>query len=83
MSAEFNKAAEDAKNLSKASNQDKLDLYKLFKQATVGDINTDRPGMFDQTGRYKWDAWSSVKGMSKADAEAAYIAKVKELQAAQ
>jgi acyl-CoA-binding protein len=32
--------------------------------------------MFDMTGGYKWEAWNKLKGMSKADAEAAYIAKV-------
>lgn len=31
--------------------EDKLILYALFKQATVGDIDTDRPGIFDQKGR--------------------------------
>jgi len=29
------------------SNEDKLSLYGLFKQATVGDVNTGRPGIFD------------------------------------
>ena len=33
-----------------ASNDDKLALYGLFKQATVGDINTKKPGLFDQKG---------------------------------
>ncbi|KAJ3272135.1 hypothetical protein HDV01_005900 [Terramyces sp. JEL0728] len=80
-SAEFDKAAEDAKNLTtKPSNDDLLALYSLFKQASVGDCNTDRPGMLDFTGRAKWDAWNALKGTSQADAEAKYIAKVKSLQ---
>ena len=33
-----------------ASNDDKLALYGLFKQATVGDIDTKKPGLFDQKG---------------------------------
>ena len=38
---EFNKAAEEAKNLTKRPNDEEmLDLYSLFKQATVGDVNT-------------------------------------------
>jgi len=37
------------------------ELYALFKQATVGDCNTSRPGIFDQKGRYKWDAWEKKK----------------------
>jgi diazepam-binding inhibitor (GABA receptor modulating acyl-CoA-binding protein) len=38
--------------------------------------------MFDFKGKAKWDAWSSVKGLSAADAEAAYIALVEKLAAA-
>lgn len=40
-SQEFNKAAEDVKNLnSTPSDNDLLELYSLYKQATVGDCNT-------------------------------------------
>ena len=40
-----------------------LKLYGLYKQATVGDVNTDRPGTFsmDFAGKAKWDAWSANK----------------------
>jgi diazepam-binding inhibitor (GABA receptor modulating acyl-CoA-binding protein) len=38
---EFLKAAEDAKNLkTKPKDEDMLLIYSLFKQATVGDVNT-------------------------------------------
>jgi diazepam-binding inhibitor (GABA receptor modulating acyl-CoA-binding protein) len=38
---QFTKAAEDAKNLkNKPSDEDMLKLYGLYKQATVGDVNT-------------------------------------------
>merc|ERR1711924_372574 len=47
-----------------ASNDDKLKAYGLFKQSNVGDVNTDRPGMFSPTDRAKWDAWEKNKGMS-------------------
>lgn len=30
-------------------------------------------------GRYKWDAWTKNKGMSKEDAQSNYIAHVKTL----
>ena len=53
--------------------------YQLNMQATVGDVNTTRPGMFDMKGKAKWDAWEKRKGVSKDDAMTAYIAKVKEL----
>ncbi|XP_061677089.1 acyl-CoA-binding domain-containing protein 7-like isoform X2 [Syngnathoides biaculeatus] len=78
--AEFEKAAEDVKNLkTRPSDQELLDLYGLYKQAIVGDVDTERPGLFDMKGKAKWDAWSSRKGMSKDDAMAAYIALAKEL----
>jgi len=74
MSAEFLKAAEDVKNVkTKPTDKEMLELYGLYKQATVGDVNTDRPGMFDMTGKAKWDAWESRKGLSKEDAEKQYI----------
>ncbi len=61
----FEEAAEKVKtmNLDKLSNDVKLDLYALYKQATVGDINTSKPGIFDQKGRAKWDAWNGKKSM--------------------
>ena len=58
------------------SNEDKLEFYALFKQAKVGDTNTDRPGMMDFKGKAKWDAWKAKEGMSQDDASAAYVAKV-------
>ena len=33
-------------------------IYALYKQATVGDINTERPGMLDFKGKAKWDSVS-------------------------
>lgn len=49
---------------------------------TVGDCNIEKPtGFFDMEGKAKWDAWNSVRGTSKEDAEAAYIALVTKLTA--
>lgn len=80
MSEAFEKAAADAKNLqAKPSDQEMLELYSLYKQATVGDCNTTRPGMLDFTGKAKWDAWDARKGTSKEDAESKYIETVKKL----
>jgi len=79
-SAEFTKAAEDVKNLkAKPTDSELLELYALFKQATVGDCNTDRPGMLDFKGKAKWDEWNKLKGMAKADAEKQYIVVSKRL----
>lgn len=62
------------------SNDDLLKLYALFKQATEGDVNTDRPGGFDFKGNAKWDAWKKVEGTSAEDAESQYITLVNQLE---
>lgn len=66
---------------SKPSDTELLDLYKYFKQAEIGDVNTDRPGLLDLKGKAKWDAWQSVKGLSQDEAREKYIALVEELVA--
>nr|AEK25827.1 diazepam-binding inhibitor [Micropterus salmoides] len=78
--AEFDKIAEDVKKVkTRPTDEELLDLYGLYKQAVVGDINTERPGTLDFKGKAKWDAWSSRKGMSKDDAMSAYITLGKEI----
>ncbi|KAF7691943.1 acyl-CoA-binding domain-containing protein 7 [Silurus meridionalis] len=80
LQAEFEKIATDIKQLkTRPSDQELLDLYGLYKQATVGDINIDAPGMMDRKGKAKWDAWNSRKGISTDDAMTAYIGIAKEL----
>ncbi|XP_044130401.1 acyl-CoA-binding protein [Bufo gargarizans] len=79
--ADFDKAAEEVKQLKTSpTDQEMLEVYALFKQATVGDVNTARPGMLDFKGKAKWDAWSGKKGTSKEDAQAQYIKLVEELK---
>lgn len=68
------------KNLTtRPSDDELLKLYALFKQATVGDNETSRPGLLDLKGKYKWDAWAELKGTSQEDAESQYIELVDEL----
>ncbi|CAB3234675.1 unnamed protein product [Arctia plantaginis] len=78
---QFDKAAADVKNLkSLPSDNDLLELYGYFKQATVGDADPAKaPGFFDLRGKAKFEAWSKHKGLSKEDAQKAYIAKVESL----
>jgi diazepam-binding inhibitor (GABA receptor modulator, acyl-CoA-binding protein) len=83
LAAAFQEAMTTAKTFTKGSNDDKLTLYKLYKQATEGDVSGSRPGMFDMVGRAKYDAWSSLKGTSKDDAMKKYIDAVKALGAKQ
>ena len=73
-------AAERLKTLTeRPSNQEVLKLYGLYKQATIGDNRTSKPGMFDMKGQYKWKAWKGNAGMSMEDAADAYAALVDEL----
>ncbi|GME81698.1 unnamed protein product [Ambrosiozyma monospora] len=82
VSAEFTEKANAVQNLTKKPTDDELlKLYGLYKQATVGDVNTTKPGVFDFKGKYKWEAWEALKGKSQADAEKEYIAFVNELLA--
>ena len=68
---------------SRPSNEELLDLYGLYKQATEGDVAGARPGLLDLKGRAKYDAWSRKKGASTDDAMKGYVALVKKLEAAQ
>ncbi|KAG5857033.1 acyl-CoA-binding domain-containing protein 7 isoform X2 [Anguilla rostrata] len=80
LQSEFEQIAGDVKKIkTRPEDQELLDLYGLYKQGTVGDINTDKPGMLDMKGKAKWEAWNSRKGMSEVDAMTAYIALAKEI----
>ena len=66
---------------TRPSNDELLQLYGLYKQATEGDVAGSRPGMLDLKGRAKYDAWAKRKGSSKDEAMKAYVALVDELVA--
>lgn len=55
------------------SNDQKLEFYALYKQATEGDVSGKRPGMMDFVGRAKFDAWEKVKGLSQEEAMQRYV----------
>jgi diazepam-binding inhibitor (GABA receptor modulating acyl-CoA-binding protein) len=76
----FNDAVERVLQLTKEpTNEDKLKLYGLFKQATVGDINIECPSIFNMTGRAKWAAWNEHKGKTMEQAKTEYISVVDKL----
>ncbi|KAI6208156.1 Acyl-CoA-binding protein [Aphelenchoides besseyi] len=78
----FEEAVENVKKLKTSPNNDELlILYALYKQATVGDNNTPKPGMMDFKGKAKHSAWESKKGMSQDDAKKEYVSKYEELAA--
>ena len=76
----FEDAQKRVKQLKESpSNDDLLQLYALYKQATVGDVSGSRPGMMDFKGRAKFDAWSTKKGTAKDKAMDSYVALVDRL----
>ena len=62
------------------SNDQKLEFYALYKQATEGDVSGKRPGMMDFVGRAKFDAWEKVKGLSREEAMQRYIDRLEEFR---
>jgi acyl-CoA-binding protein len=78
---DFNAAVSNSKDLTRRpSNEDLLQLYALFKQATDGDVSGDRPGGFDFKAIAKFDAWSEKKGIAKEAAMQQYVSLVERLK---
>jgi acyl-CoA-binding protein len=71
---QFDSAVARSKEFTKRpSNEELLQLYALFKQATEGDAQGDRPGGFDFKAIAKFDAWSDLKGKSREASMREYI----------
>lgn len=76
----FKQSAELVKTLKQTpSNEEKLKLYGLYKQVTVGEINIDKPWAVQFEASAKWDAWNNVKSLDKKSASLTYISLVTEL----
>ncbi|KAI8928581.1 acyl-CoA-binding protein, partial [Entophlyctis helioformis] len=50
-----------------------VQLYALFKVATIGPCNTQRPNLLDFSGRAKWSAWNELGAMDPTSAQTEYI----------
>ncbi len=78
---QFEAAAQAAQRLAKKpDNQTLLQLYALYKQATVGDASGKKPGFGDFVGQAKYDAWSKLKGTAQEAAMQQYITLVGQLK---
>lgn len=79
---QFEQAAADSKNLSeRPSNETLLQLYSLYKQGSVGDVNTDPPSNpFDFVNKAKYEAWAALKGKTTAEAMTEYIELIRKLK---
>ncbi|XP_060841706.1 acyl-CoA-binding protein [Rhopalosiphum padi] len=70
----FDEAVDKVKNLNQTpSDSNLLELYAYFKQSTVGDVNTAKPGFLDFKAKAKWEAWNSKKGITSDEAKTKYI----------
>ncbi len=81
LTADFEQAQAESRNLpERPDNMTLLKIYALFKQATSGDAQGERPGFADMVGRAKWDAWHALGGTSREDAMQQYIDLIEELK---
>ncbi len=80
----FQKAVKQVDSLTqKPSNSVLLKAYALYKQATQGDNNNERPGGFDFKAIAKHNAWADEKGKSADEAMTEYIDLINGLVAAE
>lgn len=82
---QFETAVEQVRNAPsdgdfKPSNEFKLKMYALYRQATDGDVSGKRPGMLDPIGRFKYDAWAKLQGMDAETAMQQYVDAVAEVE---
>ena len=79
---QFEQAAADSKSLpERPSNETLLQLYSLYKQGSIGDVNTEPPSNpFDFVNKAKYEAWAALKGKPSAEAMQEYIDLVKKLK---
>ena len=70
----FQEAAVRAKDLpERPDNETLLDLYALYKQGSVGDVQGSKPGFFDFVGVAKYEAWEQLEGTPQDEAKHRYI----------
>lgn len=81
LATQFQTAVADSKQLSSRPDNDALlQLYSLYKQATMGDVTGKRPGRFSPVERAKYDAWAEKAGISTDEAMQQYVDLVSTLQ---
>lgn len=81
LNSEFNQSTRHIQLFSKKhlTYEENINLYALFKQATLGDVQGTQPWSLYTDARAKWDAWSKLKTKSRDAAMMEYIAYIKVL----
>ncbi|WP_277035970.1 acyl-CoA-binding protein [Caballeronia mineralivorans] len=81
LDAQFAQAQADVKELpERPGNLTLLRLYALYKQASLGDAQGDKPGFTDIAGKYKYDAWTALAGTPQDTAKQQYVELVESLK---
>ncbi len=81
LQTQFEQAVARSKTLpERPDNATLLRLYALFKQASEGDVDAERPGALDFVALAKWNAREQLRGTSAADAMRSYIALIQDLE---
>ena len=55
-------------------------IYGLYKQSLLGDVQGTAPSKLQAKLRLKWDAWSSVSGLTRDEAKREYTERVRALK---
>ena len=81
LKSQFEQAVAESKNLpERPDNTTMLRIYALYKQATDGDAQGERPGFADMVGRMKWDGWKALEGTSSDEAMQSYVDLIESLK---
>jgi len=54
------------------TNDEKLNFYAYYKQATIGKCNKVKPSVLNLVETYKWENWNKLGQMSKNEAMKKY-----------
>lgn len=74
LDAIFEKASKFLEHSTELFKQEQLlQFYGLYKQATVGPCNIPKPAIFSMAARAKWYAWDKVKDLDQNAAKKEYV----------
>ena len=78
---DFERAAAEVHDLcTRPTEVELLSLYGLYKQAMVGNNDTDKPWAINMKEKAKWTAWKEMWGCLPQGAAREYIRLVSELK---
>ncbi|XP_049299404.1 uncharacterized protein LOC125772086 [Anopheles funestus] len=70
----FEKASKFLEHSTELFKQEQLlQFYGLYKQATVGPCNISKPAIYSMAARAKWYAWDKVKALDTMEAKKDYV----------